>query len=448
MYCYGITLVVQCFKGDDFMFKMGMAKEDVTPELNCLLYGYPRERRAQRVMDPLSVGAVVVTNGEETLLFFGVDICSMNMDVCDKIRERIGEQLGIDKKNIMYSCIHTHSAPVTRNSPGWGVADWDYIDGTLIPKSVEAAKKAMATMQEATLGVGVIESQVGINRRQIENGEVILGQKIDGPYDPHMTMLTFKSLEGKVIGSVIHYACHPTVAGSNFSITRDWPSYMIDRIEEVSGAPCMYINGAEGDVGPRLSNGRTTADESYIPEIGIKAADDAEKAYRSITDFKVPELKVHAETIKFPYVEIPSLEEVEREIEAMGDPEKLVATEISKHTQYCKIRDIHLSGAELPDHLDVEQTVIALGELAMVPFAFEAFSTHALNLRKNSPFKDTILLGLTGGSYGYLPTLDQIELGGYEIQSFHAASIPQFDDDLGRIIVEQNVELLKKLYNK
>ena len=428
-------------------FLMGMSKEDITPELGSLLYGYPRERRAQRVIDPLAVGAVALKQGDEIVLLFGVDICAVNLDICTYIREEISKATGVKTANIMYSCIHTHSGPVTRNSVGWGTADMDYINGTLIPKSIKAANDALSSMVPALMAVGKIHSDLGMNRRQIKDGEVILGQNPDLPYDPNMTVVTFKSLDGKNLGSIAHYAAHPTVAGSNLSITRDWPSQMIDKLAEVTGAPCMYINGAEGNLGPRLSNGRTTADESYLAEIGEWAARDALKALEAATDFKAPTLKIHAEWIKFPYTTLPPIEEVEAEIESLGDPKDHVATQITRYAQLCKMRDILNSDSKMPEALDVLHTVIALDDFAMVPFPFEAFCEIALEIRERSPYKETILLGLTGGSYGYLPTLEQIPYGGYEIMSFHAASIPAFIDDLGAHLVNESVRLLNKLYN-
>lgn len=430
-------------------FKMGMAKADITPELGCLLYGYPRERRAERILDRLEVGVIALNNGEETLLMISNDICAVNLDICEDIKSKIADATGVKKENILHSCIHTHSGPITRNSVGWGTADMEYINGTLLEGTVEAANKAIANMQPAVMGVGKTDSMAGMNRREIDpDGNVILGQNTDGVYDPTMTVVAFKDLAGKNLGSFVHFAAHPTVAGSNFSITRDWPGYMIDRISDLTGAPCMYINGAEGNVGPRLSNGRTTADDSYLPEIGNMAATDAEKAYNSISEYTVPELNINTANIEFPYTDLPPVEEVEKEIAAMGNPDELVATDITKYAQLNKIKTLYESGDDVPTGKIVEQTVIALDELAMVPFPFEAFCEIALDLRRKSPYKDTILLGLTGGSYGYLPSEEQIPYGGYEIASFHASNVPAFSDSLGAHLVDENVRLLNQLYNK
>ncbi len=428
-------------------FSVGFGKVDITPPLDTLLYGYPRERRAQKVLDSLWLRAMAISNGNDTVLFLSGDLCAIDRHVWAQIKKDLAVKLGLKAENILFACTHTHSGPATRGSAGWGAINSEYITSVIVPACYESGKMALDSMQEAVMGVGTIDCHAAMNRRQIKDGEVILGQNPTGPYDPTMTVITFKNPSGNTIASFVHYACHPTVAGANLSVTRDWPGYVVDRLEEITGSPCIYFNGAEGDVGPRLSNGRTTATEPYIAQIGLTAADDAQRAYESITEFKAPSLKVLTGITKYPYISLPTLEEVEAELKALGDPDKLVATQISKYTQYCKIRDIHLAGEEMPDHLDVEVTAIALDDLAIVPFGFEAFCEHALNLKKKSPYKDTIFMGLTGGSFGYLPTLEQIPYGGYEVQSFHAASIPQFDDNLGNIIIDQVVEILSKLKN-
>ena len=431
-------------------FKAGMAKTDITPAIGALLYGYPSERISNNVLDPISVNAVAVCQNDETVVFISAEICSMNLDNCQYVANAVAEATGIKPENVFYSNIHTHSAPITRTSAGWGTADTKYVDEILIPRSIETAKKAIASMQEAVMAVGQTMSYLGINRRQIKDGEVILGQNPEGPYNPKMTALVFKDTEGNNIGSIIHYAAHPTCGGENLSITRDWPGYMIDRVEEITGAPCMYINGAEGDVGPRLSNGRTTGagDESYIKETGLIAAKDVEAAIADATDFKVPTLKVHSENITLPFVEMPSLESVLQKMEEMGDPEKLIEVDISTYARLTKIKKMYEDKVEAPTSLKLMQTVVAFDDLAITPLPFEAFCKIALSLQEKSPFEETLLFGLTGGSFGYLPTEDQIPYGGYEIGSFKAATIPGFIESLDKYIVEENVKLLNKLYNK
>lgn len=427
-------------------FKVGFAKVDITPELGCLLYGYPRERRAQRVMDPLSVGAAAFKQGEKTVLLMNTELCAFNVETCAEIREAVGKEVSVDKDNIVYSVTHTHSGPVTHTSVGWGETDMSYINDILIPASIEAAKKAVASMQDAVMGFGSADCMAGINRREIDpDGNVILGQNPDGAYDPTMVVMSFKNLDGKNIGSMVFFATHPTVAGSNFSLTRDWPGVMIDRVEESTGAPCIYINGAEGNVGPRLSNGLTTGDEEDVAVIGNIAGDSAEKALESITEYIVPDLKSYTEDIVFPFVEPPSLEEITAQIDAMGNPEELYATQYHTYMHLKKIQDMLKSGDEFPKGRPHRETVISLGDLALVPVPFEAFSEIAMNLREKSPYKQTVMLGLSSGTCSYLPSEEQIPYGGYEVSMFKSSQLLSFIDGLDKYLVNVSVELLEKL---
>ncbi len=429
-------------------FLVGMAKNDITPELGTLLYGYPLHRPADKLLDRLFVNAVAVKQNDETVVFVSSELCSMNLDNCSYIANSIAKSTGIKPENILYSCIHTHSAPVTKTSAGWGNADMDYIDNLLIPTSIKTINEAVENMVPAVLAIGTTETLTGINRREIKDGEVILGQNPDGPYDPRMTALVFKTPDGKNIGTVIHFACHPTASGQGLSITRDWPGYMIDRVEEITGAPCMYINGAEGDVGPRLSNGKTTGTDELAKEVGLIAAKDAEAAVANAKDFSVPTLKVLTNKIHLPFVEMPSLESVLSDMEKMGDPSKLIEVDISTYARLEKIKKMYEDGIDSPKGLDLTQTVIAFDNFAITPLPFEIFCNIALNLDKKSPFDRTVVFGLTGGSFGYMPTEDQIPFGGYEIGSFKAATIPGFINSMDKHIVNELTGLLNKLYSK
>ncbi len=428
-------------------FKVGMAKIDITPKLGTLLAGYPLIRPAKKVLDNLYVNAVAVRQGDNTVVMISAEICSLGADTCQMLVDKIAKSSNIKKENILYSTIHTHSGPITRTSVGWGEANEEYINNILIPRSIDVVKNAVTNMQDAVMGVGITESYVGINRREITpDGKAILGQNPNGPYDPTMTAIMFKTPNGECIGTIVHFACHPTSAGEYLSITRDWPGFIIDKVEELTNAPCMYINGAEGDIGPRLSNRKSTGNDDLIKEIGLIAAADVEKAIDNIKEFKIPELKTLSGTLSLPLIEMPSLESILEKMEAMGDPEKLIEVEIKTYARLKKLRDMCQSGIKAPKMMVFPQTVVAFSDLALAPFPFEAFHDIAKSLKEKSPFKQTLWFGLTGGSFGYIPTEEQLPYGGYEISSFRAATIPGLVDGTDKKLVDESLKLLNKLY--
>ena len=57
---------------------------------------------------------------------------------------------------------------------------------------------------------------------------------------------------------------------------------------------------------------------------------------------------------------------------------------------------------------------LRIGDLAVCGIPFETFVETGLDLKKRSPFPQTMVIGLANGRHGYLPTPEQHQLGGYE----------------------------------
>ena len=55
-----------------------------------------------------------------------------------------------------------------------------------------------------------------------------------------------------------------------------------------------------------------------------------------------------------------------------------------------------------------------MGELGVCAIPFEVFVEIGLELKEKSPFGQTMVLSHANGSYGYLPTMQQHQWGGYE----------------------------------
>ncbi len=93
---------------------------------------------------------------------------------------------------------------------------------------------------------------VGVNRRNLLGSKVpVFAQHLQGAFDPKMTVIAFRDLDGNPVANMIHYGAHATAAGSNTEVTRNWPGYMTDKLEYVSDAVTAFFNGCEGSVGTR-----------------------------------------------------------------------------------------------------------------------------------------------------------------------------------------------------
>src|SRR5262249_38985564 len=73
-----------------------------------------------------------------------------------------------------------------------------------------------------------------------------------GPADDTVLVAKIQGDDGQLIATVVNYACHPTtLAWDNTLISPDFPGAMREVVETATGAPCVFIQGASGDLGPR-----------------------------------------------------------------------------------------------------------------------------------------------------------------------------------------------------
>ena len=423
---------------------VGVGRSDITPEVGCQLFGYRPDLFSDGVNDNLTATAFAFILGELKALMVTVSVCLLDNEITDFFREQIEKKYSIPKENILISATHTHTGPSTNNMPGWGDIDRKYYDEILKPNMFKAVEDAINSSQEATVGVGVGKSKLGINRRHLNYlNYADLGQSEWGVYNPKMTVVSFKNKENKVFGNIIHYGCHGTVAGLSTKISRDWAGVMTDALEEESGAITAFFNGPEGDVGPRISTGGTTAELPYIYEVGGIGAKDAVKIYNTIDEYKDVTISAISRIIKIPYANRISYEEAKKGCEEFS----LDAINCDKQmaVYYNKVKESYENNYVEKENFQLEQNVIRVGNVAFVGFPYELFSE--IGLRIDEHIKDLHILSLSNanGSLGYFPTQDQLCRGGYEIKMFKYNDVQSFSDDADFHLMSETIETINKL---
>ncbi|MBE6884057.1 MAG: hypothetical protein E7487_05585 [Ruminococcaceae bacterium] len=426
---------------------VGIGRHDITPPLGAWLTGYAPARQAESVGDNLNLTAFAFGYNDLRSLLVTADVCLIKAPDGDRVRRAMSAASGIPFEHITLSTTHTHSGPATFRTGGGADMDMEYFDNIFIPAAEKAAAEAVAALRPAEVGVGEIHSDVGINRRQmLQNGTIILGQDPHGTYDPIMTVVSFREPDGKPIGNLIHYGAHNTGSGKNPEITRDWCGVAIDRLEAASGGITAFFNGCEGDCGPRLANGQTVGNYQLALELGGRAAIDAVNAWRSIKEWRSDcDMRVICRTVKLPYKIMPTKEALQAEIDAMGDPDKLIGLAVLQYESLIQRMEMICSGEPIDDNLCLELPVISVGPVAFFPIPFEIFSRITLRIREFSPYPYTLSLSNTNGAYQYFPSMDQICRGGYEVWVFTSLTAHPLADDSEQHLVDRAVEILKEL---
>ena len=423
---------------------LGVAREIITPEIGGNLYGYRPDVYSKSVHDDLTLTAFYFTDGDKSALMISATVCLMNTELCSDTLSLLEERFGIPKDCCQLHCTHTHSGPNLTGNYGWGEIDRKYYDGIFLPALLKAVEKAKASPIAVRMGVAVGNSYIGVNRRELRKDNTIaLGQNPWGPFDPNMTVIAFRDESDKPVANIVHYGMHGTCAGMNTEITRDWSGIMIDELEKQSGAITAFFNGPEGDVGPRLTNGWTTGDITYVERLGGVAAQDAIGIYKNIRDYGDAELSVVTETVKIPLDKRVDLATAEAEYEKLKGHTVNIQGKMAKYyeTQIQMYRDGYVDR----EFRELPQTAVSIGGVAFVSFPFELFSEIAMRVAKERPFPYTLSLSNTNGSEGYFVTEDQICRGGYEINMFKTGYGQPYADNADWHLVNETLRTLKKL---
>ena len=427
--------------------ELGVSREIITPKLGGYFLGYGSKKVSDSVHDDLTVTAITFSYGKLRSMLVSVCLCLVNNELSDKIRFECGKAAGVPASNVILSCTHTHSGPYTESFDGFPL-DEEYINNILMPRSISAAKNSSLNMKSVKMGVASIDSRIGINRRQIlSNNEVILGNNPWGPYDPELTVLSFKDDTDKTIANIVHVGAHCTAAGVITEVTRDWAGYMVDRLEAESGGVTAFVNGALGDVAPRMANGGSVGDLKLTAELGGFAGAEAVRAYKDIRVYLDEDMSVALGEICIPNDPLMSRECVNKmlnEYKAVPgfDSHRFIPGRIKKLEA---VLHLHDNGEKGEDEFKFDQVLIRIGPVVFIPIPFEVSTDISMRLRELSKYGYTLILSCSNGSNSYLPTEDQICRGGYEIESFHWSRIRRLPNNTDWHMVSQNIDLMEKL---
>ncbi len=418
--------------------QVGFARRDITPSPGIDLSGFGFRFGANLgSLEPLEVDVLAVSEGDQTLLLLSFDLIGLTIEHLADLRARMAAETGVPGANQMWACTHTHGGPETGVLPSMGEKDPDYLD-FVEEAAVAAAIEALGRMSTANLWLARGASYMGANRRSA-------AFRPGGPEDGHINdidaavvVAEFRNADRKPIVTLVNYSCHPT--GSRESVsTSDYPGHMRRTISEVTGAPCLYVNGAGGDVNQRfdgagyrsVSNarhhgialGRTVLDlRSQLRQSSTSCADAAS----SSADLHYADPISQAEARRILAVGQRALEAT------TGTAQRL---RIQAHQVDFARRVLDWQPSEGPD-LTVDIQALRMGDLALVAIPSEFFSADGRALRAETRSPELMIAGWSNGLVGYTPTRRAMATGGYEVDDahrwygHHAAWAPVSGDNL------------------
>ncbi|HEX5102384.1 MAG TPA: hypothetical protein VFV87_01140 [Pirellulaceae bacterium] len=463
----------------------GIARADITPPVGIYhrMWGAATHDRATGVHKPLLATLLWLepAGGDErrSLCIASLDHCILDGPDIELMERSIADAVAMRPGQTLITLSHTHAAGLMSRSradqPG-GELIGPYLD-SLATRLGQLAVEAIDHRQPATIVYGRGKCGLAANRDFFDPQaqKFVCGLNPGGIADDTLLVGRISGADNRVIGTLVNYACHPTtLAWQNTLISPDYIGALRETVESGFHAPCLFLQGASGDLGPREGyvddtgvadrNGRQVgfaalAALATLPPAGSQfvyagpvvsgatlgtwrhepvdaRAADRQKQWHSDTfdlplDYR-PELATKEQT----QADLARWQAEEQKATAAGD--SLSARDA--HAQVERMTRQLWRLKSLPaGQFPLRITIAQLGDALWVFVPGEHYQNLQTALRQRFPQHPVIVATLTAGwQPGYIPTADTYGRGIYQsdIAVVAAGSAERIIDEVGRRIAE------------
>ncbi|MEO8495594.1 MAG: neutral/alkaline non-lysosomal ceramidase N-terminal domain-containing protein [Planctomycetota bacterium] len=266
--------------------RVGVARGDVTPPVGIYhrMWGAATHDRSTGVHRPLtatvlSIAPDDVNETTQRKLIVSLDHCLLWTVEMRTLLDRVAQRANVDRDSITVFFSHTHAAGLM------GLERIELPGGDLIPQYLDdmasevarLVRDAIAKSQPAAVGYGTGRCSLATNRDyfDVERGGYVCGFNPDGVADDTVVVARITGDTGATLATIVNYACHPTtLAWDNTLISPDYVGAMREVVEQATAAPCFFIQGASGDIGPR---------EGYVGDVAIADRNGRQLGYAALS---------------------------------------------------------------------------------------------------------------------------------------------------------------------
>ena len=409
----------------------GVARRDITPPIGIYsrMWGAATHDTAEGVHRPITatVLAMQSASGGPPLLLVSLDFCHIPEEVdLQMFRQPLVDLADGDEARVILACTHTHSVGFVSSQridlPG-GHLIRPYLQSTrdAIADAAKQAVEQSATMP-CTLTFATGRCTLAINRDQPDpapgSNRYVCGFNLD--IDADDTMLVgrvTRNDDDAVLATIVNYACHPTsLTWGNRLHSPDYVGALREVVEdETAGAPCVFLQGAAGDLTPPYLH---PSDPALADRFGRQAGHAAAStlysmlpprqklAYQGVVESGAPlgiwepapfdpPTTVDASILEvdLPLKDLPSVEELEAQLAEQTD--RALAERLRRKIGLIK---------SLGDGPTVKERVWCwrIGRSIWRANRNEAYSRFQQTLRASAGDDAVIIIGVANGACGYL----------------------------------------------
>ncbi|HUX96392.1 MAG TPA: neutral/alkaline non-lysosomal ceramidase N-terminal domain-containing protein [Bacteroidales bacterium] len=389
------------------VIKMGASQVNITPPAPTVMAGYAaRTNPSTGVHDSLFASALYFTGDKVKSMIISVDLIGFTSAYVDELKGDLSKASGVAPENIMIAAVHNHGAPsprstdsdVTNTVPAYV----KFLKERLIALSVNATKNPVPVK----MGLSKGECKMNINRRaMIADGSIWLGRNPEGPCDHDLVVAKFVDMNNKTVAVLINWPCHGTVSGQdNTLITGDWPGAAARYIKKKEGRDIVVAvtAGASGDINPLYGPGKNFTE---IEAIGFHVANEVNRLLDDIKTYPLKEVQTNNTVMEFPGKKPSSTNLPQGKWEPVPDNE-------------------------------IRLTLFKIGDLVLSGISGELVNEIGMDIKKRSPYSETIVVTHCNGSSGYICTDKMFSEGGYEVR------VTRFMPGVEKPLADKYIELI------
>jgi hypothetical protein len=398
-------------------FRSGAALRIITPDpLLPVSGGVGEPKAATTKRGELTVRAMVFSDGVTTVAVAGLDVLGFPSVLGDRVRKLVPRLPG---DCILLGASHTHSAPDCYGFPlpsGKFTGDLDYMQ-FVCEQAAAAINEALDRMQPARLKVATDKAAERI------------AYNYYGPalYDPRMSVIQTVNHDGKVIGTLVNYAIHPEVLGSDAGIlSPDCIGPMCEGIEKQAGGIAVFMNGAQG--------GMVTADNRDLEKPGdpLRAVWPDQRTWDEC--LRIGQLMA-SEAIRIigpADIQLnPAVKNVARRVEFPVESPMMRAIVAGSPLKYPHSDDFRIQ---------VQVNLLTLGDSQILTIPGEALPNIGFFLKRKMKAKNALVFGLTNDAFGYI--LTRVDFESFERYAY--ISRTSLGEMTGEILIENALEMIEE----
>lgn len=442
-----------------FSGRFSVATADITPPLSIYArnWGASLHDGAEAVHKPLLMQCFLIKSVDNDLLvWFTADLGWWKNSLDEQnLRNHILKKLNLREEQVLFCLSHTHAGPsicsTDKDKPGGGLIG-PYL-AFLADTAVRLCREAMSDMKNGTLTWGYGTCDLAAKRDYFVDGEYLIGYNPLEKADNTLLVGVVRDKDGGFLATLVNYACHPTTfAHENKLLSPDYIGSMREVVEEYTGCPCLFLQGASGDLAPKH---QYVADPAIVDGHGRRLGHAVIATIESVpqNDFhlvfegslisgaplalwkprkKEPDYRMTAMVLRIEvnYKELPALEELTQEYEQCEN-------RVLKDRLWRKMNTQKVIGEKKNDTIPI--WIWKLGKSIVVAQANEAYSVIQERLRAAFPNQNISFINIANGYVGYLPPADL-----YDKDMYAVWQTPYAKGSLEKVI-DQTIQAIQTL---